>query len=111
PQRRQFRMARDPGVLGHDHFRVPRGDEEQIERSRRFARRELALGSREIKRALWMMNEHGPAISADQPLNRHARAMRAQLVSALAVTHAIDRALAVELRPALAQSPQRTFRQ
>ena len=55
------------------------------------------------------MHEHPPAVRSDQPLDRHAPAMRPQLVPALAVAHPIDGALAVELRAAFAEAEQRSF--
>ena len=39
------------------------------------------------------MDEHAPAVGADQPLDRHAAAVGPQLVAALPVAHAIDRPL------------------
>ena len=55
-----------------------------------------------------------PAVGADEPLNRRARAVSREPVavgSTLAVAHLIGRALAVELRAALAEAEQRTLRQ
>ena len=48
-----------------------------------------------------------PPVGADQPLDRHARAVRAQLVAALPVAHRVDGASAVELRSAFAEPEQR----
>ena len=64
--------------------------------------------AREIERAQWMMDVESPAVRADDPLNRHAAAVRAQVVPVLTVLHLVDRALPIELRPAFSESEQRT---
>ena len=46
-------------------------------------------------------------LRANHPLNRHAPAVRAQLVAALAAAHAIGRSASIELRAAFAQAEQR----
>ena len=56
----------------------------------------------------WWMNIAQP-LGADEPLDRRARAVRRELVAALAVAHRIGRALAIELRAALAEAEQRAL--
>ena len=53
------------------------------------------------------MDEKPPAGRADQPLHRHAAAVRAELIPALPVAHGVDGAAAVELRTAFPERQQR----
>ena len=55
------------------------------------------------------MDEEAPPVGADQPLDRHATAVRAELVASLPVAHAIDRAPAIELRAAFAEPEKRAL--
>ena len=48
------------------------------------------------------MNEHAPAVGADEPLDRHTAAVRPKLVAALPVAPAVDASLPIELRSAFA---------
>ena len=73
--------------------------------------RELPVRAGEVERAQRLMDEHPPAVGAHEPLDRHAAAMRAELIAALAVAHAVGLTLAIELRPALAEAEERTLRQ
>ena len=57
------------------------------------------------------MDEHAPAVGADQPLNRDTRAMRRQLISTLSAAGGKRLALAIELWTALAEPEQRPARQ
>ena len=72
-------------------------------------RGELPFRARQIERAERLMDEHAPSVRADEPLNRHAAAVRAQLIAALPVAPAIDDALAIELRPPFAEAQQRSL--
>ena len=54
------------------------------------------------------MKEDSPAGSSDQKLNRDAGAMRAKLIARLPAHHGIHVTAAIELRPALTQSEQKT---
>ena len=72
---------------------------------------ELPVGAGEVERALGMVDEHAPAVGADQPLDRPAGAVRLELVAALTIAHAIDLPFAVELRPTLPEAEQRSLRQ
>jgi hypothetical protein len=67
----------------------------------------LSFGALQIEGAERLMDEESPPCRPDQPLHRHARAVGPQLISALAVSHRVDGAAAIELRPALAESEQR----
>src|SRR5437867_765870 len=100
----------DPRVLSHDHRRVARRDDKHIEWSI-ILRRETALGACEIEPAVRHVNEQAPAIRPDEPLDRRPATVRCQLVATLAVAHLINRALAVELRAALAQAKEGTLGQ
>ena len=111
PLRRQFRKAGDAGVLAHDHERVARRHDEDVERGAGGRGRELAVRAGEVEGAVRVMDEHAPPVGADQPLDRRARAVGLQLVAALAVAHAIGLALAIELRAALTETEERPLRQ
>ena len=115
PQRRHLRMAGEPRVLAHDRRRLPRADHEEIERQggwtrprQRVRHHEPPVCAGQIECAVRLMDEHRPAAGVDQPLHRHAAAMRAQLVAALAATGADRRSAAIELRSALAEAEHRT---
>src|SRR5712692_1969704 len=109
PQRRHLGTSSQPRVFRHDGRGVARSHEKNIERQSAFwtCRQEFALLSGKIKRTKWLMDEHGPAGSADEPWNRNASAMCRELVTALSTAHAIRRAAAVELRPAFSEAEQR----
>ena len=126
PERRELGEAGDARVLANDVGRVCRGGDEDVQRRGvRNRRQHLPLRSSEIehwrgrRRSLRLrrrrhdrlMNVHAPAVRADQPLDRHATAVRAQLIASLAVPHPIGGPLAIELRAALAETEQRPFRQ
>src|SRR5262245_6358372 len=62
------------------------------------------------------MNENGPAIRPDEPLNRRACAVDRETITVrlrvpLTVAHPIGRALLVELHTAFAEAEQRPLRQ
>src|SRR6185437_2410160 len=108
PARRHLGQTGDARVLAHDRRRVARRYDEQVEWQRRIVRREHTTLRGEIERPGGLMDEHRPTVRADEPLHRRARAVRRQMVAALADDHPVRRALSVELRPALAESEQRT---
>src|SRR5262245_64222142 len=56
-----------------------------------------------------MVDEHAPPVGADEPRDRHAPAVRTKLVATLTVAVGIRRPSAIELRPALAETEQRSL--
>ena len=107
PQRRHLGQPGDARVLAHDRRRILRDDEEAVERQRRAAVRRRALRPRRSNGAERLVDEERPAVGADQPLDRHAAAVRAQLVAALPVPHRVDDAAAIELRASFAEPEER----
>ena len=107
PTRRHLGKTRDARVLAHDDGRILRRDDEHVERKRRLLGRELPELAREVELAVRLVNEHRPAVRADEPLNRRACAVRREAISALPDDHSIGRALAIELRSAFAESEER----
>ena len=109
PQRRQFRMAREPQVFRHDGRGLTRTYKEDIQGQCIFWRGRLkcAFSSGEIERAEWLMNKHRPARSANDPRDRHTAAVRCQFVATLAASHFVIRTTTIELRAALAQPEKR----
>ncbi len=116
PERRQFGKAGELRVFRHDRDGIARADDEEIEGKRSADRIDLrsrrgdgetSIGAGEVERAVRLMNEHRPAARADQPLDWHAPAVRAQLIAALTVAHPIGRAAAIELRSAFAEAEDR----
>src|SRR6185503_5627616 len=57
----------------------------------------------QFERAKRLMNVEAPARGADEPLDRHPAAVRAELIAALAVTGWKRHASAIELRSAFAE--------
>ena len=109
PKRRKFGIARDARVFGHDRGRIVRAHHEDVERQPFAGGIESALGAGEIKGTERLVDEHGPAVRANQPLNGNAPAMRPQLVPALSAAHGVRGAFAIELRSSFAQAQQRSF--
>ncbi len=108
PSRRQLREPGDSRVFAHDRCGIARRDHEDVERERSAIRgREHAAVAGEVERAVRLMDEQRPPAGADEPLDRRTRAVRRQLVSALAVDHRVLRSAAVELRPALSHAEYR----
>ena len=106
PERRQLGMAGQPGVLGHEHTRILRGYDKNVERGSAgvIFGEEFAVASGEVKRAERLMEVECPSGSADKPGDGHASAVCAELVAALTAAHRILRAAAVELRAAFAET-------
>src|SRR5262252_6756710 len=98
PHRRHRRLTRDTRVFLHDRRRIARTDDEYIKRQRFGRRLKLSFASREIKRAQGSMNEDGPAIRTDHPLNWNTSAMRRQLVTALAAAVREGLSFTIKLR-------------
>src|SRR5262245_36403517 len=91
PTRRQLGQSGDARVLAHDDDGILRCDDEEIEGGPGRRRKpRVAVATGEVERALRMMDEQAPAVRTDEPLNRHARPMRRELISTLAVSHPID---------------------
>ena len=135
PLRRHLRQPGDPRVFAHDHRGIGGGDDEDVERrlgvrprreladasglSRSSGRpRRSAVGAKagEVEGAVGLMDEHAPAVGADEPLHRRAGAVNREPVAVgvgvrLAVRHAIGRAFLVVLHAALAEAEQRALRQ
>jgi hypothetical protein len=53
------------------------------------------------------VDEQAPSIGPDEPLNRHAAAVRAELIATLPVATAVDIAFAIELRATFSETQQR----
>src|SRR5258708_10463981 len=106
PERRHLREPGDPRVLAHGLRGIPGDDDEAVER-KWGRRRHPALRASEIEGAERLMDEERPAAGADQPLHRHASAVRPQLVPALPVAHDVDGSAAIELRSAFTERQQR----
>jgi hypothetical protein len=106
PPRRQFGEAGDGRVLAHDRCRLIRRHDEHVE-GQQASHVEAPFGPGEIERAEWPMDVEPPSIRANYPLDRDAPAVRAQSIPLLAVPHLVDRALAIELRSALAETEKR----
>ncbi len=111
--------SRDARILAHDDQRIRGRDHEEIHRQSRFGlRSHLPFFPGEVERAGGLIDEDRPAVGADQPLRRYARAVCRQSIRArpfglraLTVAHRVDRTLAVELRTAFAEAEQRAARQ
>src|SRR5579863_1937486 len=102
-------MTGNAGVLRHDCRRLLRDYEEKVKWQGRFRRDwlKLTFGTREIESAERFMDKRRPTTGADQPRNRNAAAVGAELIAALSAAHPVSRAAPVELRPAFAQAEQR----
>ncbi len=100
-------QAGDARVLAHDHARLIRRNDEYVERQRRRGD-ELPGGTGEIECAVRLVNEHRPAVGSYEPLNRGASSIRREMIAALSDDHWIGLSLAIELRPSLAESEQRS---
>src|SRR5207249_6166682 len=104
PSRGQLGESGDAGVLGYDRLRILRRRDEDVEGQRPIGRREDACGARQIESAQRLMDEQSPAVSADEPLNRHTPAVRPKLIAALTIPCRDDRSFAIELRAAFAEA-------
>src|SRR2546425_5222446 len=102
-------MTTQPRVLTHDHCGLAGGDEKYIHRQRgcRIDWIKTTFFTGEIEGAEWLMNEHRPAASANEPRNRRAPTVRAQAITSLTVSHLVFVATPIKLWPTFAQSEQR----
>ena len=57
------------------------------------------------------MDVHAPAVGTDEELDRHASAMRTQLVAALTIAHPVRAALPIELRAPFTETEERSLRE
>ena len=106
PERRQLGQPRDARVLAHDDVRIARRHDEQIDWKPRSGGCEAAVRAGQVPGAVRLVHEHRPSIGSDQPLDRHAAAVRGETVPALPVAKLIDGAAAIELLSALAEPEQ-----
>src|SRR5881296_3270251 len=102
-------MAGEAGVFGHQDFWLLRNHDEDVEweSAGGIFVDELAFGASEIKGAERLMEIKRPTGRADEPGNRNAPAMRAELIAALAATHRVLGTAAVELWAAFAEAQER----
>ena len=109
PERRHFGVPGQAPIFGHDRCGLARCDEENIKRQRgiRSRRQELAFRPRKVKHAERLVEEHRPPACPDDPGNRYASAVCAELIAALPAAHRVGRSTAVELRAALSEPKQR----
>ena len=87
PARRHLRQAGDARVLAHDDRRIAstrRRTRRAAAPTQPAARSDLAVPG-EVERAVRLMDEHRPAVRADEPLDRRARAVRREAIAALPV--------------------------
>src|SRR5947208_16908076 len=106
PQRRQFRMAREPHVFRQDGRGLTRTYKEDIQGQCIFWRGRLkcAFSSAEIERAEWLMNKHRPARSANDPRDGHTAAVRGRSGGTLSASHLLVRTTMIELTSSFARS-------
>src|SRR5205807_8622971 len=71
-----------------------------------FERPQSPLFSGQVESPPRRMKEHTPASGSNQELDRHARAVCAELIASLPADHGIGMTAAIELRTALTQSEQ-----
>ena|SRR5205085_7015742 len=99
-------MAGKFGILGHEDSWLLRGHDKNVEwqSAGGVFGEEPAFGASEIESAERLMEVESPTRGADEPGNRHASAMRTELVAALAAAHRVFRPATIKLRAALAKT-------
>src|SRR5579872_582034 len=111
PQRRHFRMPRQPRIFRQNRRRFLRRYYKNIERQQGVSLLRLKLSSRrrQIERPKWLMEIDRPSARSHQPRNRHATTMSRQAIAALPAHHFVDRPAPIELSSTFTQSEQRRF--
>ena len=111
PDRRQVWKSCQPRVFRQKVRRVFGYDQEDVQRegSLQGPGRKAAVFADQVKASKRLMEKQRPPLSADQPGDRHPRAVDGHVVDALAALHGIGDAATVELRPAFAQPEDGTL--
>src|SRR5712691_3264174 len=99
-------------VLGHDRRGLAGADEEDVQHNagmRIRPRKKPAFAPGEIEGTVRLVDEQPPAARVDEPRHWDPAAVCAKPIATLSAARIQRRSAAVELRPALAESEQRTI--